>query len=326
MRKELQRLKYFKVPETQGSALLAANRYVEKSRSDNTWRAYRADWAKFLTWCEDMKLSPLPANPETVAMFLAQEADTGLSPSTIRRRLSAIRIVHLGMEEPSPHDHIKVVEVMRGIIRSCIQPPKQKTPILEGDIKRMVDAVEPETRLGLRNRALLLFGFAGAFRRSELVALNTWDLREEDRGIVVTVTKSKTDQEGTGQKIAVPTLRGSAYCPVQALNDWIVVAELDEGPVFRRMFRGDTVGEKAMTAQSVALVIKDHSLKAGLDPKNFSGHSLRSGFLTSAAKRNADLFKMADQSRHKNLEMVRRYVREEDMFTRHAGAQFFIEE
>ncbi len=323
MNKTLDRLKFWGLPASQRAALQAAQRYVERSRADSTWRAYRTDWARFQAWCERLKVSPLPASPDHVAMFLAQEADAGLSPSTIARRLSAIRLVHLGMEHPSPHDSIKVVEVMRGIRRAWGKPPEQKVPVLEADIQRMVDAVDPDTQLGLRNRALLLFGFAGAFRRSELVNLNTQDLQEEERGFLVTIRKSKTDQEARGHRIAIPRIDHSDYCPVRSLKDWLHVADIEEGRVFRRMYRGDKVAAKAMSAQSVALIIKDHAARVGFDPRHYAGHSLRSGFLTSAAARQEDLFKMADQSRHSSLETVRKYVREEDLFDRHAGANLF---
>lgn len=314
---------FLALPEAQRTALLAARRYAEKSRADSTWRAYRSDWKRFLDWCNRAEVTALPATPQTVAMFIASEASRGLSPTTIKRRLSAIRIVHLGMEHPSPHDSIKVVEVLRGIVRSNKKPPTQKKPALETDILKMVDAVEPETRVGLRNRAILLFGFMGAFRRSELAALNTWDLSADDRGVVVNIPRSKTDQEQKGQKIAILSIEGSDYCPVQALNDWLTVAEIEEGPIFRRMYRHDTVGEAALTPQSIAKIIKQHAELIGQDPKEYGGHSLRSGFLTSAARRRADLLKMADQSRHKSLETVRKYVRDEDMFDRHAGDQMF---
>jgi len=300
-------------------ALNAARRYSRKSRADSTWRAYRSDWRQFEAWCQTVALPSLPADPDTVAMFVASQAADGLNPSTLNRRLAAIRLVHLGAGHASPHNALKVVEVMRGIRRDWAQPPAKKTAAIDDDVKNMADAVEPQTRMGLRDRALLLFGFAGAFRRSELVALNTWNLEEREEGLKVTIEKSKTDQDAQSQVIAIVRQPDSPYCPVQALNDWLTVSEIERGALFRRMFRGDKVGNSRLSAQSVALVVKEYASRAGLDWEQYSGHSLRSGFLTSAARNRASIFKMADQSRHKSLDVLREYVRAEDLFESNAG-------
>lgn len=137
----------------------------------------------------------------------------------------------------------------------------------------------------------------------------------------MTIARSKTDQEGQGQLIAIPRQSGSAYCPVQALKDWLTVAEIDRGTLFRRMHHGDKVGTARLSPQSVALIIKDYAHRVGLDSSRYAGHSLRSGFLTSAAKQRASIFRMADQSQHRSLDVLRKYVKEEDLFRDHAGAQ-----
>jgi integrase len=186
-------------------------------------------------------------------------------------------------------------------------------------MKRMVDVVEPQTLNGLRDRALRLLGYAGAFRRSELVALDTDHLIERDEGFAVRIATSKTDQESQGQMIAIPRVQGSSYCPVRAVTDWIVVAGITQGPVFRRLHRGDKVGRSRLSAPSVALVVKELAGKAGLDAGRYAGHSLRSGFLTSAARNRASIFKMADQSRHKSLDVLRAYVRDAERFEDHAA-------
>jgi site-specific recombinase XerD len=190
---------------------------------------------------------------------------------------------------------------------------------MDNEIKTMVDTTDPTTAKGLRDRALLIFGFAGAFRRSELVALNTWNLEEREKGLRVTIERSKTDQEAQGQLIAIPRQTGSPYCPVQALEIWLTAADIQNGAIFRRMFRGDKVGTTRLSGQSVALVIKDCACKAGMDPSRYSGHSLRSGFLSSAARNGANIFKMADQSRHRSLDVLRQYIRDEDLFRDNAG-------
>lgn len=301
------------------NALEAAKRYSKKSRADSTWRAYKSDWRQFEAWCQTVSLPSMPSDPDCVAMFIASQASDGLNPSTLNRRLAAIRLVHLGAGHPSPHNALKVVEVMRGIRRDWAQPPAKKAAAIDEDIRIMADAVDPESAMGLRDRALLLFGFAGAFRRSELVALNTWNLEEREEGLRVTIEKSKTDQETQGQVIAIVRQPDSPYCPVQALQDWLTVAEIDQGALFRRMFRGDKVGASRLSGQSVALVVKEYASRAGLDWERYAGHSLRSGFLTSAARNRASIFKMADQSRHKSLDILREYVRTEELFDDNAG-------
>jgi site-specific recombinase XerD len=300
-------------------ALDAAAGYAKASRAAATWRAYESDWKVFQRWCEAVDCVPLPATPHTVALFLAAEATLGRAPPTLGRRLAAIRLMHVGARLASPHDAIEVDEVLRGIRRTFKRPSAQKSPAVDEEIKRMVDAVEPQTLRGLRDRALLLLGFAGAFRRSELVALDADHLTQRDEGLSVLIASSKTDQEGLGQVVAIPRVSGSSYCPVRAVLDWMIVAGIQSGPVFRRLYRGDAVGKTRLSPQSVALIIKDLAGKVGLDPTRYAGHSLRSGFLTSAAKNRASIFKMADQSRHKSLDVLRAYVRNEERFEDHAA-------
>lgn len=297
----------------------AAQTYAKGSRAASTWRAYESDWRSFVAWCQTVDRVSLPAEPGTVALFLAAQAKVGIAPSTLGRRLAAIRLMHIGARLASPHDALQVDEVMRGIRRAWKRPVAQKAPAVDEEIKKMADAVEPQTLKGLRDRALLLLGFAGAFRRSELVALNTEHLTERAEGLQVLIASSKTDQEGAGQVVAIPRVDNSPFCPAQAVSDWLVAAEISAGPVFRSMHRGDAVGGTRLTAQSVALIVKALAAKVGLEPSRYAGHSLRSGFLTSAARNRASIFKMADQSRHKSLDVLREYVRNEERFEDHAG-------
>jgi integrase len=171
--------------------------------------------------------------------------------------------------------------------------------------------------IALRDRALLLLGFAGAFRRSELVALDCADIEETEAGIKVTIRRSKTDQEGEGATIAI--VRGMVACPIAALHAWLGAAGVTAGPVFRSIRKGGQVGAR-LTDRSVAKIVKDHAARVGLDPTLFAGHSLRAGFLTSAATRGASIFKMMDVSRHRSVETVRGYVRDAEIFKNHAGA------
>jgi integrase len=205
---------------------------------------------------------------------------------------------------------------MRGIRRSLGAARSKKTPATAERIVAMAPLANG--RLGpIRDRALLLIGFAGAFRRSELVALNVEDIEEEPQGLRITIRRSKTDQEGRGHVIAIP--RGSIACPVAAIRAWLEAALITEGPVFRSIGKGERIQRARLTGRSVANIVKAHAARVGLDPAAFAGHSLRSGFLTSAAARGASIFKMADQSRHKSMDTLRGYVRDVEIFRDHAG-------
>jgi site-specific recombinase XerD len=320
MRKVLSRPKSGQLPVIAlEEAREAAAAYAKGSRSAATWRAYESDWRSFSSWCDGVKQPALPATPNTVALYIASQAKEGYAPSTLGRRLAAIRLMHIGARVPSPHDALEVDEVMRGVRRAWQKPPVQKAPAVDEDIKQMVDAIDLTTMKGLRDRALILVGFAGALRRSEIVALDVEHLTEQPEGLSVLIVKSKTDQEGQGQAIAIPRVSGSPYCPVRAAEEWLKRAKIEMGALFPRMQRGDVAGTERLTAQSVSLVIKELAAKVGLDPARYASHSLRSGFLTSAARNRASIFKMADQSRHKSLDVLREYVRNEERFENHAA-------
>lgn len=299
--------------------LANARRLMKKARADSTWRAYRSDWRQFEAFCNNVQLQALPASPRTLVSFLSSQAGERKSPSTIQRRLVAIRLVHTGAGHQRPDSDPVITELMKGIRRDWRQPTARKTPAVATDVIAMADSVDPETNKGLRDRALLLFGFAGAFRRSELVAIEIDHLHYQAEGVRVTIPHSKTDQEAKGQVIAVRAEPDSDYCPVQALKDWITVGDVTSGPVFLRMHRHDRIGTSSMTPQSVALVVKEHASRVGLEPARYSGHSLRRGFLTAAAREHKSIFKMAEHSRHKSLEVLRQYVEDEQKFDDHAG-------
>jgi site-specific recombinase XerD len=267
-------------------------------------------------WCRGRGVSALPATAEAVAAFLAYDVETGTRPSTLGRRVAAIRYAHKLAGYPVPTDDERVKATIRGIRRSLGTAPRKKAPATAERIISMVLAAGDDMK-GLRDRALLLVGFAGAFRRSELVALNVEDLEESELGFKVTIRHSKTDQEGAGQTIAI--VRGSVACPVTGLKAWLAAAGIATGPLFRAVRKGGAVGER-LSAQSVADIVKDYAERVGLDPAHYAGHSMRAGFLTSAAKRGASIFKMMDQSRHRSVETLRGYVRDAEIFKEHAGA------
>jgi site-specific recombinase XerD len=290
--------------------------YAREEKSPATRRAYRSDFRIFEAWCRARGVCALPASPEAVAAFLAHDVETGTRPSTLGRRVSAIRYAHRLAGHPVPTDDERVKATMRGIRRSLGTAPQKKAPAAAEHVIQMALAAKDDLG-GLCDRAILLIGFAGAFRRSELVALDVEDLEESELGFKVTIRHSKTDQEGAGQTIAI--VRGSVACPVAALKAWLEAAGITTGPIFRQVRKGGKV-EGRLSAQSVADCVKIHAERVGLDPKLFAGHSLRSGFLTSAAKRGASLFKMMDQSRHRSVETLRGYVRDAEIFKEHAGA------
>jgi site-specific recombinase XerD len=206
---------------------------------------------------------------------------------------------------------------MRGIRRTYGSARVRKAPAVAGKMLGMV-AIAPDKLAGLRDRALLLIGFGGALRRSELVALDVADVQETETGLLVKIRCSKTDQERAGATIAIA--KGDTACPAKALREWLDAAGTESGPIFRPIDKGGTVRASRLTCRSVANIVKAYAERAGFDASTFSGHSLRAGFLTSAAGKGASIFKMMDVSRHKSVDTLRGYVRDAELFKDHAGA------
>ena len=294
----------------------AARDFARESLSPATRRAYQTDVDAFIGWCRGRGVEALPAEPEVVASFLAHEAERGLRASTVARRASGIRLLHraAGFETPTTSEIVRTT--LKGIRRSLGVAPQQKAPATVEVVLDMVKHV-PDSLLGIRDRALLLFAFASACRRSELSSMLTGHLMEVPDGFRVMIPKSKGDQESEGQEIAV--VRGKKACPVAALKNWLEAASITDGPVFRRMRRGGVVLDDALRPQGIAQVVKRDAEKAGYNPADFSGHSLRSGFLTSAAARGASVFKLIEVSRHKSVDTLRGYIRRVDIFADHAA-------
>jgi site-specific recombinase XerD len=292
----------------------ALQRYLERSHAPNSRRAYRSDWADFTDWCLSHHVSALPAEAETVAGYIAEMAELGAKASTIVRRLSSISIAHQAKKLESPTHSILVRAVWRGIRREHGTAPEPKSPILVDDLRRMVEAMDTTTMRGLRDKALLLVGFAGAFRRSELVALTVHDVEFREDGMVLTVRHSKTDQEGSGQRIAIVRGQSKTTCPVASLQTWLAESSIKEGPIFRKVNKADHVESRALTAQSVALVVKRYAECVGLDPNQVAGHSLRSGFATQAAINGVLERDIMRQTRHKSTVTLRRYIQEGNLF------------
>jgi site-specific recombinase XerD len=293
--------------------------YAEAEKAPATRRAYATDWHDFAAWCGARGATAMPAHQGIVAAYLSAMADEGRRASTIGRRAAAIGYHHkiAGHEPPTSSEGVKAV--LRGIRRTIGSAKQGKAPATADLLMQMV-ALCPDNMIGRRDRALLCLGFAGAFRRSELCALEVEDLVEVPDGLRIQIRRSKGDQEGQGQEVAIP--RGYKLRPVEAVQTWLAAAEISSGPVFRAVGRGGRVSRKALADDSAARVVKRCAKRVGLDDGAYSGHSLRSGFLTSAAETGASIWKLSEVSRHKSLDTLRGYVRRVDLFKEHAGAAF----
>ena len=298
----------------------AALDYGRAALSENTMRAYRGDWLEFEGWCTDRSRSHLPATPATVANYASSLADAGKKVPTIARKLAAIRFFHRGANLENPTDNAGVAAILKGIRRTVGTASRQKAPATVDVIHAMLARIDAESLQGKRDRALLLLGFAGAFRRSELVAISVEDLTFSDEGVDVFLPKSKTDQEAKGQSVAI--LNGKALKPADRLKEWLDAAGIVSGPIFRRFKRGDRLSDDTLTPQAVALVVKKYAEAAGFDVASLSGHSLRAGFVTSAAENRASISRIMEVTRHRDPRTVETYVRRADRFKDHAGDGF----
>lgn len=308
------------VPASLTKPLEQAREFVEASVPENTRRAYASDWAIFSEWCEEKGVCALPASPAVLAAFLADESK-GAKPATLRRRMAAIRKVHQTKGHPNPADNEAVRSTMKGIERSYGVAQMGKAPATHAAVEKMVNACAPDTLDGLRSRAILLVGYAGAFRRSELVALDCADLKWVDEGVVITVRRGKTDQSGKGLVKAIPFVRDGGLCAATALRVWLTAARIDSGPVFRSFNRIGMPKPTPMSDHAIAIIVKTCAGRCGYNPSIFSGHSLRAGHVTEARSRGvADASTMATTG-HKRVETLDGYDRRENAFNRtSAGA------
>ncbi len=293
--------------------------YLAAEKSSTTRRAYEADFKAFSEWCGRVGEDPLRTSPLAVARYLSELADQKLSVSTITRRAAAIRSFHLAAGHESPTAAPGVKAVMRGIRRTLGRKVTRKAPATSSPIAAMLEHL-PAELAGIRDRALLLTGFACARRRSEIVDLNVNDLDFSAAGVVVHIRRSKTDQEGEGAEIRVP--RGGRFRVVEALETWLAAAHIRSGPVFRPVDRHGHVGPGRLTDRSVARIIKRAAAAAGLDADAFSGHSLRAGFVTNALELGIDFFKVMGVTGHKDPRTLKIYDRRANGFAQHAGKDF----
>lgn len=296
----------------------AARSYVQAARAERTRAAYRAQWTSFERFCREHDLPALPAAPETVALYLTARAQSGRRVATLAQALAAICHVQQRFGQPSPRTSALVRETWRGIRRTHGCAAQQKRPLLAQELRLLLRSL-PDTLLGARDRALLALGFAGAFRRAELVALELDDLSFTSEGVVVSLRRSKSDQEGHGRKLGVPFGRAAESCPVRALSAWVTRAGQGSGPLFRSVDRHGNLGS-ALSGRDVARIVKRAAASAGLDPRELAGHSLRAGLVTSAAQAGKSSHAIMKTTGHRSLSMVQRYVRDAELFRDNAAS------
>jgi integrase len=285
--------------------------YIQAGIAPATRRAYRADLDHFESWG-----GTIPATDEQVAAYLADQA-AFLRVSTLTRRLTAISVAHEAKGLPNPASSVMVRATIRGIRRAHGTAQRQAKPLLREDLFVVLGAMGERLK-DLRDRALLLFGFAGGLRRSELVAVNCIDIERVREGIILTIRRSKTDQNGIGRRIGVPFGR-TIHCPVRALESWLSVARIEEGPVFRPMDRHGRISDGRLSGEAVCLIVRERLAAAGFDRTGYSGHSLRAGFATSATCAGVSTFKIRQQTGHASDAMLSRYVRDGELFLGNAA-------
>lgn len=302
-----------------GGVSEATRQFFSESTAASTRRAYRSDFRIFVEWCESKGVAALPATTETIADFISEEATVRKSPNTLNRRIAAIKFAHEAAGFDSPTVNKLVSATLKGIRRNVGTKPDKKVAATVDKIYQMITCCDITTLQGKRDKAILLLGFAGAFRRSELSALTVGDIETVADGLKVTIGKSKTDQEGEGQTIAIYNGKLNV---VGILQEYLAAAGITDGFVFRSVRKGGKLQDQPLSPYSIACVVKKYAEMIGMNPDDFGGHSLRAGFITSAAESGANLFKIMDVSRHKSVQTVRGYVRSAELFKEHAGSSF----
>lgn len=293
--------------------------FVRASKAENTLRGYRSDWKSFCAWCNEHGQSALPASPEAIAAYIASCAER-LTVGSIQRRINAIAEAHKATGLESMTSSALVRNTLKGIKRTHGTAPNQKAPALTDDIRVMV-AATGENLIGIRDRALILLGFAGAFRRSELVAIDSTSVLFGRDGITIHLVRSKTDQEGQGRKIGIPYGSNPETCPVRAVQDWTIAASIIDGPLFRSINRHGRISNRRLSPEDVARIVKTLARSAGLDEQIYSGHSLRAGHATSAAIAGASERSIMNQTGHRSVQMVRRYIRDGNLFRENSAGK-----
>jgi len=294
---------------------------LKNSKANNTIRAYKSDFADFSLFCVQNGFKSLPSEPKIVSLYLTQLSTKNIKMSTLKRRLVSIGVMHRLKGHYLDTKHPSIIENMMGIKRRKGSIQKGKKPLLINDLKLLIntiDEVKEEEIKKFRDRSIILIGFSGGFRRNEIVSLDYDDLDFVTEGLKINLKRSKTDQFGAGLIKGLPYFDNPQYCPVLSLQKWINISKINAGPLFRRFSKGSKLTDKRLTDQTVAHLIKKYLKLSGIESKNYSGHSLRSGFATSAAESGAEERSIMAMTGHKSTEMVRRYIKEANLFKNNA--------
>jgi len=300
---------------------------LQSSKASNTARAYKSDFNDFGLFCVKNAFKSLPSEPKIVSLYLTYLSTKNLKISTLKRRLVSIGVIHKLKGHYLDTKHPAIIENLMGIKRRKGSIQNGKKPILINNLKVLIDVIDEQNKeqiKKLRDRSIILIGFSGGFRRNEIVSLDYDDLDFVNEGLKINIKKSKTDQFGEGTVKALPYFDNSRYCPVISLKNWLSISGINSGSLFRRFSKGSRLTENRLTDQTVALLIKKYLKMAGIDNKNYSGHSLRSGFATSAAEAGAEERSIMAMTGHKSTEMVRRYIKEANLFKNNALSKIKI--
>jgi site-specific recombinase XerD len=294
---------------------------LQSSKANNTLRAYKSDFKDFGLFCAQNNFKSLPSEPKIVSLYLTYLSTKEAKMSTLKRRLVSIGVIHRLKGYYLDTKHPSIIENIMGIKRRKGSIQKGKKPILINHLKQLINVIDEQKNEDikkLRDRSIILIGFSGGFRRNEIVSLDYDDLDFVEEGLKIQIRRSKTDQFGEGLVKALPYFNNTKYCPVISLKKWIEISRINSGPLFKRFLKGSKLSENRLTDQTVALLIKEYLRLAGIDDKNYSGHSLRSGFATSAAESGAEERSIMAMTGHKSTEMVRRYIKEANLFKNNA--------
>ena len=294
---------------------------LEHSKAVNTIRAYQSDFNDFRIFCSKNSFRSMPTDPKIVSLYLTQLSTNEAKMSTLKRRIVSIGVIHKLKGHYLDTKHPSIIENLMGIKRRKGSIQKGKKPLLINNLKEIIDAIDQQNKeevKKLRDRAIILIGFSGGFRRNEIVSLDYEDLDFVQEGLKINLRRSKTDQFGEGFVKGLPYFDNSQYCPVVSMQKWIEISKINTGALFRRFNKGSNLSENRLTDQTVALLIKEYLKLVGIDSKNYSGHSLRSGFATSAAESGAEERSIMAMTGHKSAEMVRRYIKEANIFKNNA--------
>ena len=294
---------------------------LRSSKANNTVRAYKSDFNDFGLFCAQNRFKSLPSDPKIVSLYLTYLSTKNVKMSTLKRRLVSIGVIHKLKGHYLDTKHPSIIENIMGIRRRKGSMQKGKKPILINVLRQIINVIDKEKNeeiKKLRDRSIILIGFSGGFRRNEIVSLDYEDLDFEQEGLKISLKRSKTDQYGEGSVKGLPYFENSQYCPVVSIRKWIEMSKINSGPLFRRFTKGSKLSDNRLSDQTVALLIKDYLKIAGIESRNYSGHSLRSGFATSAAESGAEERSIMAMTGHKSTEMVRRYIKEANLFKNNA--------